>query len=371
MLLKIKEVLILFIVLPLIVSCSGITGGDTESDVTVAFNTRNGTYVEPLKIHSGTLIVEPGQPSHSNGVFAGWYKENACINSWNFASDKSSTDIILYAKWTYNNSPEYFLESNRPNLELVSDPVNGDYFFSKPWNYELGYNSSRRYPLIIYLHGKSQAAYLRNLYYMGYDNSDGYQRNISTAFKQTYPCFTFVPEAGTSWSTVKLIAQIEYIKANYRIDTNRIYIHGFSMGAWGCYSLANAYYSYNGQLFAGIIRQSGMGTFTDSRIAAKTSVWLITGLRLSGASPETQSTIDDTCEAYNYLKNLPENSGALENRRSYYAGSHIANTWELIKNGREFAKRTEFPDDGHFTTEYPFLDPSVMAWLFDQSLEYR
>ncbi len=371
MLLNLKEIFLLSAVFLFIVSCSGSAGNDADSNYIVTFNPRNGTPVESRKISGGSLVVKPENPSHTNGTFGGWFKENACTNAWNFESSRLSSDTILYAKWNYNNSLETFDESNRPNLQLVTDTINGDFYFGKPWNYEMGYNSSRKYPLVIYLHGRSQAGYLRNLYYMGYDNPDGYQKNISTSFKQTYPCFTFVPESGTSWSTVQLIAQIESLKANYRIDTNRIYIHGFSMGAWACYSLANAYYSYNGQLFAAIIRQSGMGSLTNSAIAKKTAIWLITGLKTSGSSAESQSTIDDTRSAYNYLKNISNNAGAIEISRSYEVGSHNAKTWELIKDGWEFAKRTEYPDDGHFTTEYPFSDPSVMAWLFDQSLEYR
>lgn len=32
-------------------------------------------------------------------TFAGWYKENTFFTLWNFANDKVTTDITLYAKW--------------------------------------------------------------------------------------------------------------------------------------------------------------------------------------------------------------------------------------------------------------------------------
>jgi hypothetical protein len=57
-----------------------------------------------------------------------------------------------------NVSKETFDESNRPGLEYY--PAD-DYFFVKPWNYEKEYNSTRKYPLLIYLHGRSQIKYLK------------------------------------------------------------------------------------------------------------------------------------------------------------------------------------------------------------------
>lgn len=273
--------------------------------------------------------------------------------------------------------PETFDESNRPGIEY---DVAGDFFLVKPWNYEKDYNASRRYPLLIYMHGGSQAKYLKNLFYMGmgyYNWSDDvqnmteeYRKDIADEFRKTYPCFMYVPQGYDGFDIEAIIAQIEKFKTDYRIDSNRIYVHGFSMGGGGAYSLANAYYSYNGQLLAGIIRLSGGGSLSSVEIAEKTSIWVMVGLN------DSQGLIDHTRNSYSYLQNLEINAGAAETDSGEYVigtspNTHRARTWTLTKNGWDFAKRTEFADDGHFTTQYPFEDPAVFAWLFDKSLECR
>jgi predicted peptidase len=263
---------------------------------------------------------------------------------------------------------EVFDESSRPNLELHTDPVNNDYYFCTPWNYEKAYNAGRKYPLLIYLHGRSQNGYIRNLFYMGYDNSDGYMREAAGEFKKNFPCFIYVPqEAGSSFDTTKLTNQIDALRASYRIDDDRLYVHGFSMGGYGTYALANDYYENTGRIFAGIIMLTGWAPTLNSAVAAKAGIWLMVGLQ---DDPDVVSNIRD---AYSYLKDLPVNAGAIGIvRTGYPAGTHSASTWTLKLNCREIVMRTEFPFDGHFITEFPFSqDPSVMAWLFSQSLRNR
>lgn len=113
----------------------------------------------------------------------------------------------------------------------------------------------------------------------GFDSE--YHKVIEDEFRKTYPCFTCVPQQyGSPWDLAKLILQIEQLKAAYRIDTNRIYIHGFSLGGYGAYSLANPYHDHKGQLFAGMILLAGSGTLNlKDQVVAKTSIWLQVGLK--------------------------------------------------------------------------------------------
>ena len=288
----------------------------------------------------------------------------------NNAGSVNSNNITLSV-----NESETFAESNRPGLEYN---VTGDFFLVKPWNYEKDYNASRKYPILIYLHGSSQIKYLKNLYYMGmgyytwsdvvHNMTEEYQKPIADNFRQTYPCFMYVPQGPSGFNIPAIIAQIEKFKTDYRIDSNRIYVHGFSMGGWGSYTLAKSYYDYNGQLFAGIIMLSGGGSLTSSydNIVKKTAIWLVTGaIDLSSAQ-----------SAYNYLKNHTLNAAAVETYSGDYTVTSLgigypARTWTLNKNGWDFARMTVFPNADHFTTCFPFGDPDVMAWLFEQSLENR
>ncbi len=262
---------------------------------------------------------------------------------------------------------EIFEESNRPNLTLRADPLNNDYYFCAPWNYEKDYNASRRYPLLVYLHGRDQDGYIRNLYYMGYDNSDGYMNDVAGAFKKKYPCFIYVPqEAGSSFDTAKLTNQIDALRAAYRIDDDRLYVHGFSMGGYGAYVLANDYYESTGRIFAGIIMLTGWAPALNSAVAAKAGVWLMVGLQ------DDADVVASIRDGYAYLRDLPVNAGADETLRpGYPVCGHSAVTRRLRLHCVDIVNRTEFPVDGHFVTEFPFRDPSVMEWLFSQSLQNR
>lgn len=61
----------------------------------------NGGYYWIDDIEDGEKIVTiPEEPIREGYDFDGWFKEEECINKWDFTSDvKGSEDIILYAKW--------------------------------------------------------------------------------------------------------------------------------------------------------------------------------------------------------------------------------------------------------------------------------
>lgn len=71
-----------------------------STDPTVTFDVQgHGTAPASQTVSSGSTISEPAAPTAEGYSFGGWYKEAACNNAWNFASDTVTSDIILYAKW--------------------------------------------------------------------------------------------------------------------------------------------------------------------------------------------------------------------------------------------------------------------------------
>lgn len=50
-------------------------------------------------VYGGSTIAEPVTPKASGYAFAGWYKEGACTNKWDFSTDVVSSAKTLYAKW--------------------------------------------------------------------------------------------------------------------------------------------------------------------------------------------------------------------------------------------------------------------------------
>ncbi|WP_189032792.1 InlB B-repeat-containing protein, partial [Paenibacillus albidus] len=67
----------------------------------VAFDTGEGSKVESrTDVISGTTIVPPTDPTRSGYTFGGWYNGEGYDTPWNFSTDKVTSDITLYAKWT-------------------------------------------------------------------------------------------------------------------------------------------------------------------------------------------------------------------------------------------------------------------------------
>lgn len=68
-------------------------------------------------VEQNTTTAQPDRPTLKGFTFDGWYKEATCTNAWNFATDKVTAEVTLYAKWT---AKEYTV-----NYNLKSGDVNG------------------------------------------------------------------------------------------------------------------------------------------------------------------------------------------------------------------------------------------------------
>lgn len=65
----------------------------------VTFHARGGSATASTVAASSARITAPAVPTRTGYIFGGWYKENTCVNEWNF-NDTVTGDITLYAKWT-------------------------------------------------------------------------------------------------------------------------------------------------------------------------------------------------------------------------------------------------------------------------------
>jgi len=82
------------------------------SRLTVTFDANGGDSTPPEQyIAYGKTVVMPQAMTKNGYGFAGWFKEEACTNEWNFAIDTVSSDITLYAKWVLNK-PMYTVTFN-------------------------------------------------------------------------------------------------------------------------------------------------------------------------------------------------------------------------------------------------------------------
>jgi len=74
---------------------------------TVAFDPQGGSDIITATVLTGGNATQPANPTREGYTFAGWYKEAACTNAWNFANDVVTADVTLYAKWISDSSPSF------------------------------------------------------------------------------------------------------------------------------------------------------------------------------------------------------------------------------------------------------------------------
>ncbi|MDM5246638.1 InlB B-repeat-containing protein [Lysinibacillus sp. G4S2] len=70
---------------------------------TVTFDSNGGSKVPSQTVGFNDLVKAPSTPVKADYQFVGWYKDAALNNAWDFAKDKVTADITLYAKWTKDN----------------------------------------------------------------------------------------------------------------------------------------------------------------------------------------------------------------------------------------------------------------------------
>src|SRR5690606_27993271 len=66
---------------------------------TVEFVGNGGAAPEDLLLLADSLIPSVTDPVRGGFVFTGWFKDEALTMEWNFATDKVTDDVVLYAGW--------------------------------------------------------------------------------------------------------------------------------------------------------------------------------------------------------------------------------------------------------------------------------
>ncbi|MEP6713779.1 MAG: prolyl oligopeptidase family serine peptidase, partial [Ferruginibacter sp.] len=124
-----------------------------------------------------------------------------------------------------------------------------------------------------------------------------------------------------------LIALVRQLVKDFRIDTNRIYITGLSMGGYGTYDAIERY----PHLFAAAVPVCGAGDISGAVSIAHIPIWIFHGA-------------DDP--AVNPLYSLDMLEALTK------AGAHPG--------------FTQYPEVGHFSWLGAYTDPLMMEWLFRQ-----
>ena len=130
---------------------------------------------------------------------------------------------------------------------------------------EYGADSGVTWPVIVYLHGYSEAGL----------GKGGLPALIESG--KTYPFIILMPQSAANWKSPESIeAMHEHIlalKDRYAADTKRIFLTGFSMGGDGTWALAAAH----PELFAAIAPVSSFGLSGSVSALQNTPVWIFHG----------------------------------------------------------------------------------------------
>ena len=116
---------------------------------TVTFDTNGGSGVEARSVLENSIAERPADPTREGYTFAGWYTDQACTKTYDFATPVTS-DIALYAKWNKNavaDDDKGNTGNNNNNSGSGSNSGSGDNSGSgagnnEVVNYEVSFNTS-------------------------------------------------------------------------------------------------------------------------------------------------------------------------------------------------------------------------------------
>jgi predicted peptidase len=184
------------------------------------------------------------------------------------------------------------------------------------------YDHKESWPLLLFLHGIGERG----------DNLDFVKRNgppkLIAAGKE-FPFIVVSPQCPMDqwWEPLELKTLLDDVVEKYKVDRNRIYLTGLSMGGFGAWSLA----AYQPRRFAAVVPICGGGEPGRTKSLAKTPVWAFHGAK----DPVVP----------------------LERSEKMVAA--------LKKNGGN-VKFTIYPEAGHDCWTEAYDDPKLYEWLLEQ-----
>jgi len=148
----------------------------------------------------------------------------------------------------------------------VTIRVKMDYLLFLPEGYAKG---DRRWPLILFLHGAGET---------GNDVSRVKRHGPPKVVekKKDLPFIVVSPQSPTrGWNVEALNALLDEVVSKYRVDTDRVYLTGLSMGGYGTWALAAAH----PERFAAIVPICGGGNPATAKRLKHLPVWVFHGAR--------------------------------------------------------------------------------------------
>lgn len=184
-----------------------------------------------------------------NGFCVSWYNNGQKEAEENWVNGQLQGEVKY---WKLDEKLQFDLKYNHG---LNQNPKNADYQYLSCLPKDYNKDTLKVWPVLIYLHGGSdRGSDLNKLY------SQGIPDQIYRG--REFPFVIFSPQCPEHirWSTDNWFENFyNDIKAKYRIDTNRIYLTGMSLGGSGTWYLAAKYPN----IFAAIAPMSGFTSHMD------------------------------------------------------------------------------------------------------------
>jgi predicted peptidase len=211
------------------------------------------------------------------------------------------------------------LQSWRSNL-AGAHSINADYWLYLPADYGA---SSEQWPLVVYLHGAGERGRRTDrvkIYGLPFDLDRGRQ----------FPAIVATPQCrrDSSWRPEDLAALTDHLEDRFVVDSNRIYMMGYSMGGFGVWEFAGRF----PQRIAAIVSFAGAAVPQTSPRIAGVAAWAIHG--------EQDDVVDSKVSR-----------DAIEKLRGTGGIGHL----------------TLLPDRDHGIPNFLNENPEIIDWLLRQS----
>ena len=209
-----------------------------------------------------------GPDEHSSALTATYYAKSLIrrIPWLHVALVAAITGLVLQLAWPQILA---WLHRPRPGMQVVQEMEIPHTCIEKYLVYlPSNYSRHRTWPTVVYLHGagcRGSSPFRIT--------AEGPPRHIKEGRK--LPCIVISPlcRAEMSWNPNAVAALLDEVSQTLSIDLNRIYLTGFSMGAYGVWETACAYPNR----FAAILPVSGGGNARDAHRLRDIPIWAFHG----------------------------------------------------------------------------------------------
>jgi predicted peptidase len=197
--------------------------------------------------------------------------------------------------------------------------IGGEYQIFLPRTYT---ESQVRWPLILFLHGGGERG-------TDIEKVKVHGPLKIAAQRSDFPFIVVAPQVDTTliWSTARLDALLDDVQEKYRVDPDRIYVTGLSMGGYGAWHLAMVF----PHRFAALVPISGGATPSGMCALRHLPIWVFHGAR------DDVIKLDRSEELVERLKRC---------------------------NGN--VRFTVYPDAGHDAWTRTYDNPELYDWLLQQ-----